>query len=57
MSSEKKDVQISIHHTMSVPRVVDIRDLLLGEKEIIILHDGERYRLRITANKKLLLTK
>lgn len=31
---------------------------LLGEnQEIIILHAGEEYRLRITSNSKLILTK
>jgi hemin uptake protein HemP len=33
------------------------RDLLGGGKEVIILHAGERYRLRVTANDKLILTK
>ncbi|WP_407518809.1 hemin uptake protein HemP [Methylobacterium oryzisoli] len=28
-----------------------------GRREVIILHAGERYRLRITANDKLILTK
>ena len=32
--------------------------VLFGErKEIVILHDGEEYRLRITRNNKLILTK
>jgi hemin uptake protein HemP len=39
------------------PPVLDVRDLLGGGKEVIILHAGERYRLRITANDKLILTK
>ncbi|MDP1931240.1 MAG: hemin uptake protein HemP [Gammaproteobacteria bacterium] len=31
---------------------------LLGSKgELTIIHNGERYTLRITANKKLILTK
>lgn len=31
---------------------------LLGAKgELVIIHNGERYTLRITANKKLILTK
>jgi hemin uptake protein HemP len=37
--------------------VVDVRDLLGGGKEVIILHEGERYRLLVTANNKLILTK
>jgi hemin uptake protein HemP len=27
------------------------------KKEIVIIHDGEEYRLRITRNNKLILTK
>jgi hemin uptake protein HemP len=37
--------------------VIDIRDLLAGGREAIIVHGGERYRLRVTANDKLILTK
>lgn len=31
--------------------------LMAGGREIVILHGGDRYRLRITANDKLILTK
>lgn len=31
--------------------------LMEGRREIVILHAGQRYRLRITANDKLILTK
>jgi hypothetical protein len=31
--------------------------LMKGHREVTILHAGERYRLRITANDKLILTK
>jgi hemin uptake protein HemP len=37
--------------------VLDVRDLLRGSREVIILHAGEHYRLRVTANDKLILTK
>ena len=37
--------------------VIDIRDLLAGGREATIIHAGERYRLRITAKDKLILTK
>jgi len=39
------------------PPVVDVRELVGEGKEAVILHAGERYRLRITANDKLILTK
>ncbi|NKB38724.1 MAG: hemin uptake protein HemP [Gammaproteobacteria bacterium] len=32
-------------------------ELLSGAKEISILHNEERYKLRLTANNKLILTK
>jgi hypothetical protein len=35
----------------------DSRQLLRGEREIIIRHGGEVYRLRHTRNDKLILTK
>jgi len=38
-------------------RVFDVRELLGDGREVIILHGGERYRLRVTANDKLILTK
>ena len=39
------------------PREINIRDLIGDGPEVTILHDGERYRLRVTANNKLILTK
>ena len=37
--------------------VFDVRELLAVGREVIIIHAGERYRLRVTANDKLILTK
>ncbi|MFO1101965.1 MAG: hemin uptake protein HemP [Methylocystis sp.] len=36
---------------------VDTRELLGERREATIIHAGERYRLRITSNNKLILTK
>lgn len=36
---------------------LDSRDLFAGTREITIVHGGERYRLRLTAQNKLILTK
>ena len=36
---------------------VEVTSLLGGGREAVILHNGERYRLRVTANDKLILTK
>jgi len=36
---------------------IDARSLMKGRKEALLLHNGEHYRLRITGNNKLILTK
>jgi len=36
---------------------IDSRDLFASEREIIITHGGEQYRLRLTSQNKLILTK
>jgi hemin uptake protein HemP len=36
---------------------IDSRDLFIGTREITIRHGGETYRLRLTAQNKLILTK
>jgi hemin uptake protein HemP len=40
-----------------VDRRIDSRELFIGTREIIIAHGGEQYRLRLTAQNKLILTK
>jgi hemin uptake protein HemP len=42
---------------MSALRRVASGELMAGNREIIILHDGQEYRLRITSTGKLILTK
>jgi hemin uptake protein HemP len=39
------------------PRILRSEELLRGDREIVIMHAGETYRLRITRNDKLILTK
>lgn len=41
----------------SALRRLRVADLLAGDREIILEHGGQDYRLRITANGKLILTK
>lgn len=41
----------------SPPRRIALDDILEGAREAIIIHDGQDYRLRLTANGKLILTK
>lgn len=36
---------------------IDSRDLFAGEREIIIAHGEDSYRLRLTSQNKLILTK
>ncbi len=38
-------------------RRLKVSELLAGGREAILEHDGQDYRLRITANGKLILTK
>jgi hemin uptake protein HemP len=42
---------------MSHKRSTTSRELLGEVKELLIIHAGEEYRLRITSNNKLILTK
>ncbi|HEX4635175.1 MAG TPA: hemin uptake protein HemP [Rhizomicrobium sp.] len=42
--------------SLPVKRIA-IRDLLDGGREAVLLHDGIEYRLRLTSNGKLILTK
>ncbi len=36
---------------------IDSRDLFIGTREVVIHHGGEVYRLRLTGQNKLILTK
>jgi hemin uptake protein HemP len=38
-------------------RRIDVRDLMGGGRELVLLHEREEYRLRLTSNGKLILTK
>ena len=43
--------------TRAAPRRLSSRDLLAEAQEVIIVHEGEEYRLRCTSKGKLILTK
>lgn len=43
--------------TGAAPRVIDSTELFAGHSELTIVHAQENYRLRITRNDKLILTK
>jgi hemin uptake protein HemP len=36
---------------------IAVSDLLAGAREAVLLHGGDEYRLRLTSNGKLILTK
>jgi hemin uptake protein HemP len=39
------------------PRRIDSPALFRGDREVVIIHQGQEYRLRITRADKLILTK
>jgi hemin uptake protein HemP len=43
-------------HGPAIPRI-DSRRLMAGANELVIEHAGQEYRLRLTRNDKLILTK
>jgi hemin uptake protein HemP len=43
--------------TVSSVRRVSVSELLGEGREAVLLHDGTEYRLRLTSNGKLILTK
>jgi hemin uptake protein HemP len=47
----------AISSVVSPPTVLDSVRLFNGQRELIIQHQGEQYRLRITRQEKLILTK
>ncbi len=59
-STETANAEPNLHDASAGRSVgVEIRSaaLMNGRREVVILHAGERYRLRITANDRLILTK
>jgi hemin uptake protein HemP len=41
----------------AAPRIVSSESLLAGQRELLIQHGSEQYRLRLTASNKLILVK
>ncbi len=56
MVNEKKHERAEPRVTGDV-RCMDVRALLGEQRELRLEHEGQIYRLRITANGKLILTK
>lgn len=60
MNTDAKNETLSIDVTSASARrerEINAADLLGAHNEIILKHDEQRYRLRITSNNKLILTK
>jgi len=45
------------HSSAAQPGSITTAELMGGGRELTILHAGDQYRLRITSNGKLILTK
>jgi hemin uptake protein HemP len=45
--------------TLPLPteRVLPLQEILGDAREVVLLHAGQRYRLRLTSNDRLILTK
>jgi len=56
MADAGKPVKGPTARCLPVKRIA-IRELLGGGREAVLLHDGTEYRLRLTSNGKLILTK
>ena len=53
----RSDVAQTGRNVSVVGDCIDSRDLFIGTREIIIKHGGDAYRLHLTAQNKLILTK
>lgn len=56
-SHEQKNEADRSGRTVQQPRSVDTATLFGGGREVVLVHRGEPYRLRLTQSGKLLLTK
>lgn len=60
MNEPEEDASEAGHargETPTAVRTIPSEDLLCGERQVVILHHGEAYRLLVTRNDKLLLQK
>lgn len=54
---EKSRANKTAKESMAAVRIVTSEALFAGTKELVIRHRGEDYRLRLTSQEKLILTK
>jgi hemin uptake protein HemP len=57
MTTEAPTLSPAGNKPAAEPRTLTSTELLRGAREISILHAGEAYRLRLTSNDRLILTK
>ena len=50
-------IEPRLHTPSSQRKRVSTTDLMRGSREVVLLHEGEKYILRITKAGKLILTK
>ncbi len=53
----KLNEEAAVQPRAKTPRTISSRELLGGDKLVIIRHEQEDYRLQVTATGKLILTK
>lgn len=51
------DIRKAVPSNPSLPPRVPVTELMGGGREAVLVHDGTEYRLRLTSNGKLILTK
>jgi hemin uptake protein HemP len=57
ISQQKPGEFLAIELKNNQPKVILSKTLFGKEKQIVILHEGQQYQLRLTKYKKLILTK
>jgi hemin uptake protein HemP len=57
MSHPEHEAKPAAPSRLNAPKQTTTRELMGSAKELIILHAEDQYRLRITSNGKLILTK
>jgi hemin uptake protein HemP len=57
MKRENESVDRKTGDSFPKTRTILLEELLLGQREVLIAHCEEVYRLRLTRNGKLILTK
>jgi len=57
VNADLKPARVVVAAALPSPGHLDSRELFRNGNEVVIVHKGEEYRLRITRNEKLILTK